>query len=151
MRIRTLHRQQRIPAPLPKVFAFFSEARNLGDLTPPWLNFQFGDQTDVELRPGTLIHYALSWHGLAIKWTTRIEDWHPPTSFIDVQLKGPYGMWRHTHSFTEFERGTLMRDEVEYALPLGWIGDLAAGWRVRRDVERIFDYRAEQIAAIFGR
>ena len=34
-----------------------------------------------------------------------------------------------------------MTDEVEYALPLGWLGELIAGRAVRAKLERMFDYR----------
>lgn len=148
MRIRTFHREQKIPALLPGVFSFFSEARNLDRITPPWLHFKVLDQSDSELKAGTLIHYELAWRGIPLDWTTRIEEWCPPTLFVDVQSKGPYRLWRHTHSF-EACGGTLIKDTVQYAVPAGVLGDLFAGWLVRRDVEQIFDYRAKQTCAIF--
>lgn len=147
--IRILHREQRIPTPLPEVFAFFSEARNLDRITPPWLHFQVLSQTDRELKAGSLIHYQLGWHGIPLRWTSRIEEWCPPTRFVDTQLKGPYRLWHHTHSFEACDGGTLIRDTVQYAVPAGWLGDFFGGWMVRRDVERIFDYRVMKISAIF--
>ena len=150
MRVSTLHCEQRITAPLPEVFSFFCEARNLDRITPPWLHFKVLGQTDRELRAGTLIYYKLAWHGLPLDWTTRIEEWHPPTRFVDLQLKGPYSLWRHTHSFEACEAGTLIRDTVHYAIPGGTLGNLCAGWLVRPDIERVFDYRAENIRAIFA-
>lgn len=149
MKINVLRREQCIPARLPEVFAFFSEARNLDRITPPWLRFKVLAQTDPELKVGTLIYYKLAWSGVPLKWTTRIEEWCPPALFVDVQLKGPYCLWRHTHEFEACDGGTLMRDMVEYALRMGHLGDFCAGGLVRRDVERIFDYRAKQISAIF--
>jgi hypothetical protein len=149
MKVRTFHREQRIPAPLLEVFSFFSEAHNLDRITPPWLNFKVLNQTDRELKAGTLIHYELAWHGIPMRWTTLIEEWCPPTKFVDVQLKGPYCLWHHTHSFETCDGGTLIKDTVQYAVPAGMLGDLFAGWLVRRDVERIFEYRAKQIPAMF--
>jgi ligand-binding SRPBCC domain-containing protein len=64
-------------------------------------------------------------------------------------LKGPYRLWRHTHGFEACNGGTSIRDTVQYAVPGGVLGDLCAGWLVRRDVERIFGYRFRQISAIF--
>ena len=149
MKIRTFHREQRIPAPLPEVFSFFSEARNLDRITPPWLHFKVLNQTDRGLKAGTLIDYELAWHGIPMRWTTLIQEWCPPTKFVDLQLKGPYCLWHHTHSFETCDGGTLIKDTVQYAVPAGMLGDLFAGWLVRRDVERIFDYRAKQIPAMF--
>ena len=149
MRIRTLERQQTIPAPLKEVFAFFSEARNLNVITPSWLRFELVGQSEEELKAGTLIHYNLAWHGLPVRWTSLIEQWHPPQLFTDVQVKGPYRLWRHTHTFAERGGATLIADTVQYAVPMGFLGDFCAGWMVRRDVEKIFDYRRNQLSSIF--
>ncbi|SPE31053.1 Cyclase/dehydrase [Acidobacteriia bacterium SbA2] len=149
MKTHTIHRPQWISAPLEKVFSFFCEARNLDRITPPELRFKLLGQSHLELRAGTLIDYELAWHGLPMRWRSRIEEWRPPTLFIDVQLKGPYRFWRHTHSFEARDGGTLMRDTVEFAVPFGALGDLYVGWLARRDVDRIFDYRAQQISLLF--
>jgi len=150
MRFKTLHRVQSVPAPLAEVFFFFCDARNLDRITPPWLRFKVLGQTDCEPKAGTLIHYQLAWHGIPLRWISRIEEWRPPELFVDVQVKGPYALWHHTHSFEACEGGTLIGDAVRYAVPMGALGDFLGGWLVRRDVERIFDYRAEQIPAMFG-
>lgn len=145
-----LHREQWIPASVPEVFAFFSAVRNLDLITPPWLHFNvLGHGAD--LAAGTIIRYKLDWHGLPIRWTTRIEEWCPPVRFVDLQLKGPYSLWHHTHSFEARNGGTLMQDTVRYALPFGVFGDFLAGSIVRADVARIFDFREQEIEAIFNK
>jgi uncharacterized protein len=151
MRIRTLHREQWLPLPQAEVFSFFCEARNLDRITPPWLHFRVLGQSGHELSAGTLIHYRLAWHGMPLVWTSRIEEWLPPRRFVDLQLKGPYRLWHHTHSFEALHGGTLMVDTIRYAVPFGTMGDFCAGWLVRRDVEQIFDYRAREITAIFSK
>lgn len=150
MRIRTLHREQWLPLPQAEVFPFFCEARNLDRITPRWLHFRVLGQSPHELDAGTLIHYRLAWHGMPLTWTSRIEEWRPPFRFVDLQLKGPYRLWHHTHSFEALHGGTLMVDTVRYAVPFGVLGNFCTGWLVRRDVERIFDYRTREIAAIFA-
>jgi len=37
--------------------------------------------------------------------------------------------------------GTILRDEVDYALPLGALGQWVAGGFVARQIERMFAYR----------
>jgi hypothetical protein len=138
MRVRTLHREQWIPASLAEVFAFFSHAGNLDRITPPWLHFNILGQTDPELKVGTLIFYKLAWHGFPLAWTSRIEEWRPPTLFVDVQVKGPYRLWHRAHTFEARDGGTLIRDMVRYAIQMEPLGDSCAGMLVRRDVERIF-------------
>jgi hypothetical protein len=44
--------------------------------------------------------------------------------------------------------GTLVRDIVHYALPLGPLGRLGHALLVRRDLERIFDFRREAIGPL---
>jgi ligand-binding SRPBCC domain-containing protein len=100
--------------------------------------------------PGTLIHYALRWRGLPLSWTTRITEWNPPGGFVDVQLRGPYRLWEHTHIFQPVAGGTLVHDMVRYTLPLGVLGRLAhAGW-VRADLNAIFDFRARKVSELLG-
>ena len=64
--------------------------------------------------------------------------------FVDQQLVGPYRLWHHTHAFEERAGGTLMRDTVRYALPLWPLGELALPL-VRRDLDRIFDFRRDNV------
>src|SRR5215207_473305 len=142
MRTEVLEREQVLPGRPDEVFRFFADAANLEAITPPWLRFRIITAQPVRMEPGALIEYRLRLRGLPIRWLTRIEVWEPGRRFVDAQVKGPYALWRHTHSFEEHPDGTLMRDTVEYALPLGPLGRLALRAFVRRDVERIFDFRA---------
>jgi ligand-binding SRPBCC domain-containing protein len=143
----TLTKEQWFPQPLAKVFPFFSEARNLEMLTPPWLKFEVLTPAPIEMRPGTLIDYRIRIHGLPIRWRTEIIEWDPPHRFVDVQLQGPYSLWHHTHTFSERDGGTCCRDDVRY-FPRG--GALMNWLFVRRDVERIFQYRQKRLTEIFG-
>ena len=97
------------------------------------------------MRPGALIEYRLRLHGVPISWRTTIAVWDPPRRFVDVQLSGPYRLWHHTHQFSPHAEGTEMRDLVRYALPLGALGRVAGGAFVRRDLERIFDFRRDAV------
>jgi ligand-binding SRPBCC domain-containing protein len=148
MRVHTLERSQLVPADPDDVFEFFARARNLERLTPPWLRFQVLTPEPIAMREGTLIDYRLRLHRLPIRWHTRIERWVPPRTFVDRQLRGPYRLWHHRHEFTAAPGGTLMRDRVHYALPLGALGALALPL-VRRDLRAIFDHRQAVIAAAF--
>jgi ligand-binding SRPBCC domain-containing protein len=133
------------------VFSFFSEAANLEKLTPEWLNFRMDTRGPITMEKGALIQYRICWHGIPLRWTTRIARWDPPFSFVDNQIAGPYRLWHHTHLFKEERGGTRLTDVVRYALPLGFAGRWAHAIKVRRDVEIIFSYRAEQVERIFGR
>src|ERR1700760_2706868 len=141
MRVHRPTRSRRLEPPLDEVFAFFSRAENLQRITPEWLRFEVRGTEPADVRDGTLIHYRLRLHGLPLRWTSRIEQWRPGHSFVDRQLRGPYRIWHHRHTFTPDGDGTLIGDDVHYALPFGRIGELAHPLFVRHDLERIFDYR----------
>ena len=141
MRIHKLTREQLVRAELPEVFEFFSRAGNLEALTPPWLSFRLLGAGDAAMRRGALIDYRLRLHGLPIRWRTLIEVWEPGVRFLDLQLRGPYALWSHLHEFESRPEGTLVRDEVLYALPFSPLGDLAHPLLVKRDLRRIFDFR----------
>ncbi len=136
-----------LPVAREKVFPFFADARNLETITPPWLHFNVLTPGQIEMRTGAIIDYQLRIHGLPVCWRTEITGWQPPFSFCDEQRRGPYRLWRHTHTFEEKDAGTLCRDEVIYAVPGG---ALVNRLFVRRDVEKIFDYRARALKQHFG-
>ncbi len=144
MRIHRLEREQSLPHPVEDVFAFFADARNLERLTPSLLRFEVLTVGEIEMRTGTLIEYRLRLHGVGVDWLTRIEEWEPGARFVDMQLAGPYRLWHHTHTFEPTGSGTLMRDTVRYALPAWPLGELARRL-VRRELERIFDFRRDTI------
>jgi ligand-binding SRPBCC domain-containing protein len=100
---------------------------------------------------GTLIRYRLRLHGVPVNWLTEIREWEPGVRFRDVQVSGPYALWDHTHTFEpDGNGGTDMGDLVKYEIPLGPLGVAAKALFVRRDVERIFDFRAGEIARLMG-
>ena len=146
-----LRREQRLTGEPGDVFPFFAEARNLEVITPPWLRFSVTNPGPIAMRPGARIEYRLALHGLPLRWRTTIAVWDPPHRFVDVQVRGPYLLWHHTHDFEPDGRGgTIMRDTVRYALPLGPAGALAHRLLVRRDLAAIFDFRQEAIQRRIG-
>ena len=139
-----------IPLKVPETFAFFSVETNLEKITPPFMGFQVLRKSTSEIQEGTLIDYRLKVHGLPMRLRTRIESWKPGESFVDNQLSGPYSLWHHTHSFSERDGGTWMTDRVRFRLPLGRLGNLVAGWLVKRDVRLIFNFRNAAIQSLLG-
>lgn len=147
MKVHLLERRQRLALPAARAFAFYADALNLEAITPPWLAFRIATPRPIAMGPGTLIDYRLRLHGVPIRWRTRIEAWEPPRRFVDVQLHGPYALWEHTHTFEPAgDDAVVIADRVRYALPFGVLGRLAHALFVRRDLERIFDYRHRAVA-----
>lgn len=145
-----LQRQEFIRAPLEDVFDFFSSVRNLEEITPDWLHFRVLTEDPIEMKLQARIHYRLRIFCFPVRWDTCITHWEPNRSFVDCQERGPYRLWEHTHTFEPIGDGVLMGDLVHYALPFGPLGRLAHALWVRDALARIFDYRFERIAQIFG-
>ena len=130
-----------LDVPRERVFPFFADAGNLELITPPELGFNIITPSPIEMMKSTLIDYRLTMRGLPIKWRTEITEWDPPYRFVDIQIRGPYSQWIHTHTFTEIEPSkTLIQDEVRYRLPLEPLGDLVH-FLIERELERIFEFR----------
>lgn len=138
---------QFVPRPLTEVFAFFSDPDNLARITPPSMRLEL-ITTDREMRSGLAIDYRIRpLLGFPVRWRTRITDYDPPRSFRDVQERGPYRRWEHEHRFLEVDGGTLIEDDVTYALPLGPLGDAVHRLAVRGELARIFRHRSAVIAS----
>lgn len=150
MSLHVLEREQVLRRDLVDVFDFFAQAGNLELLTPPWLRFELLEPRPTALGVGTSIDYRLRLHGLPLRWRSRIDVWEPPRRFVDVQLRGPYRSWHHTHAFEEHRDGTLIRDRVVYELPLGPLGELARALFVRGDLERIFEFRHAAVRGLLA-
>jgi ligand-binding SRPBCC domain-containing protein len=146
MNVQILEREQRLPGSPADVFEFFADARNLEAITPPLLRFRVVTPDPIATGRGTLIRYRLRLHGVPVGWLTEITEWDPPHRFVDEQVKGPYALWQHTHTFeADGDAATIMRDVVRYRIGFGPLGTLADRIVVRRDLEAIFDYRARRI------
>ena len=147
MRIFTLESQVLLPKPIGEVFDFFSDARNLERLTPPWLRFEVITPAPIEMGPGARIDYRLRLRGIPIRWQSEITVWEPPFRFVDEQRRGPYQQWIHEHGFAELGSQTLAADHVRYAVTGG---SLVNRLFVGPDLRRVFAYRVEQMNRIFG-
>jgi hypothetical protein len=95
----TIEREIWVPTPIDEVFAFFSDASNLETMTPDWLRFEIVTPTPIDMHAGATIEYRIRWRFVALRWLTEIVEWSPPYRFVDVQTRGPYALWHHTHEF----------------------------------------------------
>jgi ligand-binding SRPBCC domain-containing protein len=141
----TLERTQHVGVPLEDAWAFYAEPANLEAITPPWLHFRIDDAPPALAR-GSLIRYRLRLFGVPIRWLTEITTWQPVRTFVDVQRRGPYLLWEHTHRLTPVGGGVEIYDHVRYRVPGGAPVDLV----VRRLLAAIFDYRAARTAALLA-
>ncbi len=151
MREEILMSVQDVPAPRGAVFPFFEDPSNLEALTPPWLSFRILTPAPLPRGEGAIYEYQLKVHGLPLRWRTLIEAFEPGRRFVDRQVAGPYALWHHTHRFEDLPGGgTRLVDQVRYRVGWGILGRIVHRLWVRRDLERVFAYRRQAIAARFG-
>ncbi len=79
---------------------------------------------------------------VSLRWDLEHRDYRYGESFTDQQVKGPFRSWRHVHRMLPTGPATCeLEDRIEYELPFGLLGDLAARLIVAPKLRRLFAYR----------
>ncbi len=141
--IYTLTSEQILPISLEKAWDFFTLPTNLDKITPKEMEFRITNNPPNKTYKGQIITYKIGiLPGLSSNWITEITHLEDQKFFVDEQRFGPYAMWHHEHHFEKIsEDQVLMRDIVNFKLPLGILGDLFAGKLVTDKVKFIFQSR----------
>jgi ligand-binding SRPBCC domain-containing protein len=133
-----------------KTWAFFSAAENLPRITPPAMKFRIDAEPAGGIAQDSILDYTVRVAGVPVRWRTLITSWVPPIQFIDLQIRGPYAVWHHRHTFTPVADGMECTDDVLYKLPGGAVGRIAQPLMVRPQLLAIFRFRREAIARLLG-
>lgn len=141
VKLKTFVRESIIRAAPERVFAFHELPDALERLTPSWerariiepaRTLEVGARAVVETRVFGL------WR---VRWVAVHTAYEPPRMFEDVQTEGPFAYWRHRHVVEPHPEGAVLRDEVEYAPPLGALGRVLSPLLVEPRLSRLFEYR----------
>lgn len=147
MKIHRLTRSQFLPITLEQAWPFFSTPRNLEAMTPDFLNFRITSAVPDDIYSGLIITYKIAAvGGIPMTWVTEIKHVVPLQRFVDEQRIGPFRFWFHEHRFRAVDGGITMEDNVHYAMPWGWLGDLVHKVFVHKRLNAIFDFRHEYLA-----
>lgn len=142
MRRYELYAEQWLPIQLNEAWSFFTKPRNLEILTPKFMQFEFLTKEDFNIVEGMILDYRVRpLLNIPLKWTSKIVNVKPLHEFTDIQIRGPFKYWEHTHTFVESDNGVLIKDKLSYELPFGILGDLAHSLFVKNRVDFIFSYR----------
>jgi len=126
-----------------RVFAFHELPDAFSRLMPPWEESQI-IEVAPNLKPGSRAIVETKILGLfRVRWVSVHTTYNPPLMFEDVQESGPFHSWRHRHIVTPHEYGAVLRDDIEYEPPIGFLGRLAAPVVIVPRLERLFEYRHE--------
>jgi ligand-binding SRPBCC domain-containing protein len=164
----TFQTEQWLPYSRQEVFAFFADPSNLPSLIPAWQKARIESATIVPppRRPGTtdakaagvgsritLSFKPFRFSPLRVRWEAEITDFAWNSHFRDVQLRGPFAAWSHSHYLRSIDRAgvdiTLIVDQIEYRLPFGPVGKLSRRW-VEKQLRRAFEFRQEHLAEILA-
>lgn len=141
----------RVGATLEQTWAFFSSAKNLPEIRPPWLGFTIHTPESITIQKDTIFDYTIRWMKIPVKWKTRIIEWDQPRRFADLQTGGPYALWYHEHAFEpDGHGGVRCSDRVVYRLPFGPVGRLTHAMLVKNQLDEIFHHRRRTIAKHLG-
>lgn len=150
--VHQLKREQQLNCDTETAWIFFSAANNLSKITPKDMNFIVRTKMESdEIYEGMIIDYYVSpLLGIKMDWQTEITQVNRHRSFTDFQKKGPYKLWNHFHEFIPNEKGVLIKDTVDYELPMGFLGEIAHKVFIKNKLEHIFSYRFNILEEMFN-
>ena len=152
--------EQWVPYPVERVFAFFSDPRNLPRLMPRWQDARIDSMqltpAESPALPGAadrgsrilLSFRPVPLSPIRLHWLAQIDDFARNQRFCDLQVTGPFGYWRHCHLVSAEIHGdvdgTRITDVVDYEWPVGLLSPLLDLFGGRLQIRRIFRYRQRQ-------
>ena len=125
-----------MPVPVEELYDWHLRPGAFERLAPPWERAEVVARTGP-VADGAVVTLKVPIGPASVRWVSRHRDVHRPAGFVDEQLSGPFASWVHTHRMEPAPGGSVLTDDIAYALPFGPVG--AAG--VRRKLDRVFAYR----------
>lgn len=139
-------RRCRIEAPAEEVYRWHARPGAFERLSPPWDPPRVESRADGIEDEGARVVLRLG--PLGLRWVAEHHDAIPGREFRDRQVQGPFAAWEHLHRMEPQEDGvSQLLDRVEYALPLGAIGERLGGGFVHRQLAALFAFRHRVTAA----
>lgn len=150
--IYRLHNEHFLPITLEAAWSFFSNPKNLQEITPKNLDFKITSLDSQSVYPGQIITYSIKLNKLIrMNWVTEITHLKEGSFFIDEQRYGPYKMWHHMHKFEAVKGGVLMSDVVHFKLPFPIFSGIAYNLYIRKNLEQIFKFRSDQLNQLISK
>jgi len=141
LKLHHFFKETRIDAAPETVFAFHESPGVFRKLVPPWEDVRV-ESEPAALEPGSRVVLRTKFGPFSMRWVAEHTEYIPGKLFADRQVSGPFAYWYHRHQFEpDGQGGTLLRDEVEFRLPLGRLGELLALRFVESRLKRMFDFR----------
>jgi uncharacterized protein (TIGR01777 family) len=144
MTVTRYAKQVDLPTDAHTAFAWHERPGAFERLAPPWQRITVAERTG-SIRSGDRLVMRLRVGPFSRRWVAVHEDYEAGRQFVDRQERGPFAAWRHAHRFADLGATARLEDEIEYRLPLGAAGRLAAGALTTRQLERLFAFRHRRL------
>jgi len=125
------------------VFAFHEQPDVLSLLMPPWESARVVQAAKISDVGSQAIIETKIFGPISARWVAEHTVYEPPRLFEDVQVKGPFRSWRHRHIIEPHADGAMLRDEIDYEAPLGFLGRAVAPLLVESRLKKLFEHRHE--------
>ncbi len=134
-------KRSKINAPVADVFKWHARPGAIERLSPPWDPLEIISRTGG-INTGAEVKMKLKAGPIPIKWHARHVDYQENILFKDIQIKGPFSKWIHTHRFKDpGDETCILEDAIEYALPFHPLGTAVMEAFVEKKLNQIFTYR----------
>jgi ligand-binding SRPBCC domain-containing protein len=110
-----------IPTTVENLSAFHNQPDVLRRLTMPPLILQVLRDDRSSITSGE-IEFLLWFGPIPVRWLARHMPGPIPTSFKDVQIRGPLAGWEHEHRFELVSGGAKLTDQITLEHPPGLAG-----------------------------
>lgn len=138
--------RSRVPAPREDLFAWHVRPGALRRLLPPWTDVRVV-QDPGRIDDGAEVVLSVPVGPVRRRWVARHLGFEPPKGFVDQQVEGPFGSWRHEHGLLPSQSaGSELVDRIEYEPPFGAAGAALGGAAIRDQLDRMFAFRHERTA-----
>jgi len=135
-----LVRETRIRAPRERVFDL---ARHVAAHVATMPDERAEGATGL-LELGDRVTFHQRQFGVPFSLTAEVTEMGRPRRFADEQVSGVFGSLVHEHTFEQRGDGTVMRDDVRFAMPFGPVGRLGEPV-ARRRLQSLVDYHARAL------
>lgn len=151
MKLERIQTVQRLPIQLEEAWDFFTSPKNLGLITPHWLDYRINLDPPEYLHPGTIVSASFRPISLvSMQWVTEITHIRPTQYYITEQRFGPFKMWHHEHYFRPHQDGVEVEDIIIYGMHGGVLGSFFHNLFIRKKLHEILSYRAQTLEKRFG-
>ena len=135
-----------IGAPVAEVFRWHEQPGALAALTPSRLVRI--EQQEGGIRDGGRVTFSIGVGSVRMRWVLRHYGYIACRRFCDEQVRGPFAVWRHAHSFEPIGASqALYQDRVEFTVGRGGVLNRIAAGVLRPVLTLVFASRHRVVRA----